>query len=159
MRLRFTVGDRTAGCIDHKFMPSGSFYCRLLVVRRTWIGPRAVEGFTTRPFCVISWVPALTSRRAAARAGSMSDRQFFGLIDRAASLGQMLRFCVLVWRSWVMAVWSSSSTVRTFCRRHRSEHHFICGQSRAHFLRQWMVRPHAWQIFSSWGIPHSRPPE
>ena len=126
------------------------------VARRIRMGPRAREGSTIWPFCVISWVPAVTSLRAAERAGSRSSRQFTGSTNFAASLGQMLLKASRLFRSCSMAVSNCWSTGRTFCRRQRSEHHFTWSQFLAHFFRHWMVRPHAWQVFSSSGIIHSR---
>ena len=105
------------------------------VARRIRIGPRAREGSTIWPFCVISWVPAVTSLRAADRAGSSSSRQFSGSTDFAASLGQMLLEASLLSRSCLMASSSCWSTGRTFCLRQRSEHHFTPSQFLAHFFR------------------------
>ena len=94
------------------------------VARRIRMGPRAREGSTIWPFCVISCVPAVTSLRAAERAGSSSSRQFSGSTDFAASLGQMLLEASLLPKSCLMASSSCWSTGRTFCLRQRSEHHF-----------------------------------
>ena len=105
------------------------------VARRIRKGPRAREGSTIWPFCVISWVPAVTSLRAAERAGSRSSRQFNGSTDFAASLGQMLLEASGLSRSCSMASPSCWSTGRTFCRRQRFEHHFTWSQFLAHFLR------------------------
>lgn len=126
------------------------------VARRIRMGPRAREGSTIWPFCVISWVPAVTSLRAAERAGSRSSRQCTGSTNFAASLGQMLLKASRLFRSCSMALSNCWSTGRTFCRRQRSEHHFTWSQFLAHFFRHWMVRPHAWQVFSSSGIANSR---
>ena len=105
------------------------------VARRIRMGPRAREGSTVWPFCVISWVPAVTSLRAAERAGSRRSRQFSGSTDFAASLGQMLLEPSRLSRSCLMASSSCWSTGRTFCRRQRSEHHFTWCQFLAHFFR------------------------
>ena len=105
------------------------------VARRIRMGPRAREGSTIWPFCVISWVPAVTSLRAADRAGSSSSRQFSGSTDFAASLGQMLLEASLLSKSCLMASSSCWSTGRTFCLRQRSEHHFTPSQFLAHFFR------------------------
>ena len=93
------------------------------------------EGSTIWPFCVISCVPAVTSLRAADRAGSSSSRQFSGSTDFAASLGQMLLEASLLSKSCLMACSSCWSTGRTFCLRQRSEHHFTPSQFLAHFFR------------------------
>ena len=105
------------------------------VARRIRMGPRAREGSTIWPFCVISWVPAVTSLRAAERAGSRSSCQFSGSTDFAASLGQMLPENSRSCRSFSIASSSFRSKRRTFCRRQRSEHHFTWSQFLAHFLR------------------------
>ena len=121
------------------------------------MGPRAREGSTIWPFCVISCVPAVTSLRAADRAGSSSSRQFNGSTDFAASLGQMLLECSLLSKSCLMASSSCRSTGRTFCLRQRSEHHFTLSQFLAHFFRHRMVRPQARQSFSCRIMAHCRP--
>ena len=105
------------------------------VARRIRMGPRAREGSTIWPFCVTSWVPAVTSLRAAERAGSSRSRQFSGSTDFAASLGQMLLEASLLSKSCLMASSSCWSTGRTFCLRQRSEHHFTPSQFLAHFFR------------------------
>lgn len=58
--------------------------------RRILIGPLADDGSTTAPCCVITTSPEATSRRAADRAGSISDRQSSGSTTLAASLGQIV---------------------------------------------------------------------
>ena len=59
---------------------------------RSRIGPRTSAASTTRPRCVISSSPRITSRRAARRTGSISSRQFSPSVAtaRATSLGQIL---------------------------------------------------------------------
>jgi len=77
--------------------------------RRIRIGPRAVEGSTTRPPCVISTTPLATSRLAADRAGSINARHSSPPTARAASLGQI-----------VAPALRASSSVRTACSSARS---------------------------------------
>ena len=89
--------------------------------RRSRTGPFAVEGSTTLPACVISTSPRATSRRAAARAGSIRSLQpSVPPTRRAASDGQIEAEAARSARSAKMADSSSRSRDVVLCLRHPS---------------------------------------
>lgn len=91
------------------------------VVSRMPMGPRAVDGSTTRPAWVISTAPSATSRRAAARVGSIRSRQSSPPTDLAAADGQMVVPAGWASSSSTMASPSLSSIGAMRRRRHASE--------------------------------------
>ena len=117
--------------------------------RRIRIGPLAVDGSTICDRCTISTEPSATRRRAAARAGSIRSRHsspvapFRPATRRAASHGQMVAVRARWSRSSRIAASSASSSGRRPRRRHVDEQYFTASQSRSHFLRHVIVRPHA----------------
>ena len=114
--------------------------------RRIRIGPRTRDASsTTFPPCVISTRPAAASRRAAARAGSISSRQPSGETARAASLGQIDASAARAESSSTIAVSSRPSIGRFAFRRQASEQYRTFAQSRAHFFRHVIARPQAMQ--------------
>lgn len=114
------------------------------------IGPLAVEGSTTFPFCKIWSFPVATSRRAARRVRSISSRhRSSGKIARAASLGQIVKFEGREWRRERIVSSSFRSILPGLLRRHESAQNFTSSQQSAHFLRHSMRRPQVAQVFSS----------
>ena len=118
---------------------------------RSRIAPRAVEGSTTCPPWVISSAPCATSRRAAARAGSIRSRHPSGATSRAASDGQMVAPRARADSSSRIARSSRSPSAPGRCWRQPALQKRMLSQSRAHFLRHSMRRPQAAQHFSSPG--------
>lgn len=112
--------------------------------RRSRTGPRARDGSTGAPRCVISISPPATMRRAAARAGSIKARQSSPSPATwpAASDGQIEASAARAPRSARIASSRAASTSRTRRPRHASLQYRIDAQSRAHFLRHVMRRPH-----------------
>ena len=117
------------------------------VARRIRMGPRAREGSTIWPFCVMSWVPAVTSLRAADRAGSSSSRQFRGSTilpcwGRCFGAPLLSKSCLMPLRCWSTA---------NFCLRQRSEHHFTPSQFLAHFFAtEWSPASEVAFLCASW---------
>jgi hypothetical protein len=108
-----------------------------------------VDGSTTRPPCSITILPSATSRRAAARAGSISPRHPSLSTARAASDGQIVAPFSRPRNNSKIAVSSNFPSVGTFARLHAAEQYFTASQSRSHFLRHSILRPHTVQDFSS----------
>ena len=96
-------------------------------VARTRTGPRAVDGSTTRPACVISTRPCASSRRAAARTSSMRARHSSPATSRATSDGHRVAPCARCRRRSTMACCRGSLVAS--CRRPR--HAVTHGSSRA----------------------------
>ncbi len=125
---------------------------------RIRIGPLAVDGSTGRPPWLTNTRPSECSRRAAARAGSMSGRQSSPPTAVAASLGQMDAPRGRSDRSDRIVDSSSRSTGRTPRRRHAVEQYRTSSQERSHFLRQTISRPQVAQIFgAASGTPRRYP--
>lgn len=123
---------------------------------RSLIGPRAVDGSTGRPRCVISSLPAATKRRAASRVRSICSRQFSGLTLRAASDGQIVLPRPRVRNSSTIVLSSFSSIAWGRRTRHFALQYRMLSQLRSHFLRHVMRRPQRAQILSSRPIPLHR---
>ena len=112
------------------------------------IGPATFDASpTARPPCVISASPRTASRRAAARAASISGRQSSAETARAASLGQIVAPARRAPSSMTIARSSCSSTLPIDLCRHASEQYRTLAQSRAHFFRQVIARPQTMQGF------------
>lgn len=93
--------------------------------------------------------PLTTRRRAAQRVSSMMFSQPSGRTERAASLGQIVAArdrCCRRSRITRSSLRSRSESPR---RRHSDEHHFTESQSRSHFLRHSISRPHRVHHFVS----------
>ena len=110
---------------------------------RTRIGPRALDGSTTRQPCVISARPPATSRRAARRAGSMRSLHPCGSINMATSEGQMLLPTPRSTSNFSIAAPMRASRSLPDADLHAEEQYFTCSQLRSHFFRQVISRPHA----------------
>ena len=120
------------------------------------IGPFAVAPSTTRPPCVITILPAATSRRAAARAGSInpsqSTRASFPPTSFAASEGQIVLSRPRSRSSSRIAPSSAASASPGLLPRHPSEQYFTTSQSFSHFFRHSNERPQLWQFFVFFGV-------
>ncbi|CAD6009315.1 protein of unknown function [Agreia sp. COWG] len=131
------------------------------------MGPRAVDGSTTRPFCTMSTRPRATSRRAARRAGSEScaavgseplavapsAREPPAGADeataRAASIVSTAFELGFAASSSRMTCSSLRSVAVTLRRRHASEQYFTSAHESAHLARHSMRRPHEAHTFGS----------
>ncbi len=119
---------------------------------RNRIGPRAVDGSTTRPAWVTTILFCWTNRLAAARAGCISVCQRSPPTCRAASDGQIVAPDVRAASNVKIEVSRRASMSDGLCRRHASPQCRILSQFRVHFFRQVMARPQAAQIFESGGF-------
>lgn len=117
--------------------------------RRIRIGPFAVDGSTGRPPWVITARPSACKRRAAARAGSISDRHPAPPTALAASLGQIVAPRGRLSSSRTIAVSSSRSASRTPRRRHAAEQWRTSSHECSHCFRQRIIRPQTTQIFGA----------
>ena len=116
---------------------------------RNRIAPFAVDASTTTPPCVTTTLPAATSRRAAARAGSINVSHPSGATARAASEGQIVFPAPRSPNNRTIAASSATSCAPGFCPRHPSEQNFTASQFRSHFFRHAMRRPHAAHTLSA----------
>ncbi len=123
------------------------------------MGPFAADGSTIWPFCVITMLPAATRRRAAARAGSISDshswRASLPPTSFAASDGQIVLSRPRSARSSRIAASNAGPVSDGLSPRQASLQYFTASQSRSHFLRHEKARPHRLHILSLCGVSRS----
>lgn len=115
-------------------------------------GPRAFDGSTTRPFCIITTFPDATSRRAAIRVRSIiplhASASSTPTTARAASLGQIVPPLARPRKRAMMVSSIARSVSSSRVRLHFSEQYRTDSQSRSHFFRQTIRRPQHRHAFS-----------